>query len=229
MMAWEVGMMKTGMRAAVLLLVLLAASSGAARGQGALTVAPRVGFVVSTMLFEDPATDAQTETFVGAQVGVSAGLDLGRFFTGEIGLQLSREGFGGGGAHTGALRRDQLAAPLLLSARMPTRISLRLTAGVTGKVALDCRLTGVAEVGELPCDDAVMGAVWKRLDVEGVAGVGVAIPLKDRILSADARISRGLRDLNGGGFIPGSVHALSIGVTVAVFSPWRAGSVGGAS
>ena len=34
-MAWEVGMMKTGMRAAVLLLVLLAASSGAARGQGA--------------------------------------------------------------------------------------------------------------------------------------------------------------------------------------------------
>jgi len=222
-------MMRTGTRAAALLLVLVAVGSGRARGQGVLTLAPRVGLVVSTMLFEDPATDAQTETLVGAQVGVSVGRDLGRFFVGEVGLQLSREGFGGGGAHTGHLRRYQVALPLLFSARMPTRISMHLTAGVTGKLALACKLTEVAAVGELSCDDPVMGAPWKRLDVAGVAGLGVEIPVGRRTLSADARISRGLRDLNGGGFIPGDVHAVSIGVSVALFFPWRAGSVGGGS
>jgi len=222
-------MTRTGKRAAVLLLALLALGCGSARGQGVFTVAPRVGFVVSTMLFEDPATDAQTETSVGAQVGVSVGRDLGRWFKADIGLQVSREGFGGGGAHTGDLRRYQVAAPLLLSARLPTRISVHLTAGVAGKLALGCKLTEVAAVGDLSCDDPVMGASWKRLDVAGVAGLGVEVPVGQRTLSADARISRGLRDLNGGGFIPGSVHALSLGVSVAVVFPWRPGSVGGGS
>jgi len=220
--------MKTGTRAAVPLLVLVAVGSGRALGQG-LTLSPRVGLVVSTMLFDDPATDAQTEPSVSAQVGVSVGRDMGRFFKGEMGLQLSREGFGGGGAHTGALRRYQVSAPLLLSARMPTRISMHLTVGVAGRLALGCTLTEVAAVGEIPCDDPVMGATWKRLDVAGVAGLGVEIPLGQRTLNADARVTRGLRDLNGGSFIPGNVHAVSLGVSVAVVFPWRAGSVGGGS
>ncbi len=220
---------RAGTRVGALLLTLSVAGAGAVRGQSRLTLAPRVGVVVSTMEFADPATDAQTEMLVGAQAGIAVGRDLGAFFTGEVALQLSREGLGGGGAHTGDLRRDELAVPILFSVRAPTRISPHLTAGVTGKLALRCRIAGVAVVGDLSCDDSLMGARWKRLDVAGVAGVGVALPVGRRILSVDARISGGLRNQNGGGLIPGSVRSVAIGFSVALLSPWGSAGGGGGS
>jgi len=221
-------MMGTGRRAGVLMLGLVVAGVGTARGQTPVLVGPRIGMVVSTLEVEDAATDAQTETLLGFQAGLSVGRALGRFLTGEVGFLFSRDGFVGGGAHTGDLRRDQLGVPIILSARIPTRISLHVSAGVSGKYALTCRQTGVAAAGDLSCDDPLMGASWRRVDVAGLGGMGVAIPVGSRTLSADFLVSWGLRDLDGGGSIPGGARSVSVGVSAALFSPWGEGGQGGA-
>ena len=220
-------MMRRGRCAGALLLGLMVAGVGEAAGQTLLVVGPRVGVVVSTMEFEDAATDAQTETLLGFQAGLSVGRALGRFFTGEVGLLLSREGFVGGGAHTGDLRRDQLGVPILLSVRIPTRISLHVSAGLSGKYALTCRQTGVPGVGDFSCDDPVMGAAWRRVDLAGLGGMGLEIPVGVRTLSADLLVSWGLRDLAGGGLIPGGARGVAVGISAALFSPWGDGGQGG--
>jgi hypothetical protein len=106
-------------------------------------------------------------------------------------------------------------------------VSVHLTGGVAGKLTVRCRQVGVHGVGHVPCDDPVMGAAWKRLDVAGIMGIGLSVPLGQRSLATDLRLSWGLRDLDGGLFIPGSARSLSVGISVAILSPWSPSDRGG--
>jgi hypothetical protein len=181
------------------------------------------------MRFEDPATDSQTGAIVGFEAGAVLLRELGRFLSVEAGLHVAREGFGEGGAHTGALHRDQIVLPLLLRLRTPTRVSVHLTGGLAAKLTARCRQVDVHAVGGVPCDDAVMGAAWKRLDVAGVAGVGLSLPWGRRSLATDLRVSWGLKDLNGGLFLPGTARSLSVDMSFAILSPWASSDSEGGS
>jgi hypothetical protein len=214
-------------RAPALVLAAMAFGAGAGSGQAKLGLGPRLGVAASVMRFEDPASESQTEALVGFQAGVALVGELGRFLSVEAGLHLARDGFGEGGAHTGSLHRDHVALPLLLRFRTPTRVSVHLTGGVAGKLTVRCRQVDVPGVGHVPCDDPVMGAAWKRLDVAGIMGAGLSVPWGHRSLATDLRVSWGLRDLDGGLFIPGSARSLSVGISVAILSPWLASDRGG--
>jgi len=212
---------------AALVLLLLPLLSEALSAQVTFSWGPRVGVVVSTMVFDDPATDSQTEPMLGLQVGASVRRDVGRLFDVEASVLFSREGFTGAGAHTGDLQRDQVVVPVTVSVRTPTRLSGRLSLGAAAKVALGCRLGGVPDAGSVGCGDPVLGAPWGTLDVAAIGALGVSVPWAGRSLSADARVSWGLRDLDGGRYIPGGAHSLTVDVSVAVFIPWRSAPAGG--
>lgn len=204
----------------VLALAAVAVAAGTAGGQTVLRLGPRLGVAASTMRFEDPATESQTRALVGFEVGAVLVGDLGRLFSAEVGLHLAREGFAGGGAHSGSLHRDQIVLPLLLRLRTPTRVSVHLTGGLAAKLTARCRQVDVHAVGRVRCDDPVMDAEWKPLDVAGIVGMGLSAPLGPRALAADLRLSWGLRDLDSGLYIPGSARSLSVGLSFAILSRW---------
>ncbi len=222
------GMMgKAGVSVAVLA-VMVTAGTAPAAGQAAFAWGPRIGTGLHTMLFEDPATDSQTELTIGFHAGIAVTRELRGPFAAEIDVLLSREGFRGPGAHTGDLKRDFLEVPILFRIRTPTRVSLHLAAGTSVGLALRCVQANVALAGSTSCDDPVMGAEWRRLDVAGVVGAGVGLPFGSRTLMTDLFFSLGFRDLNGDAFIPGTARSLSIGFTFALLTPGRPG-LGGAS
>ncbi|MEJ2203150.1 MAG: outer membrane beta-barrel protein [Gemmatimonadota bacterium] len=198
-----------------------------ARSQSSTDFGVRLGLTASTIRFEDPATDGQTGVLGGLHAGVLVLHDVGRRLSVEAGLQVAREGFGSGGAHTGDLHQDRIAVPLLLQVRTTHRFSLHATAGLTGKLTLRCRQVDVHGVGDVPCGDPVMGASWRRIDLAGVGGLGVSVPWASRTLATDARIVWGLRNLDGGLFIPGSARSLSVEISFTIFSPWKHADAGG--
>jgi hypothetical protein len=184
---------------------------------------------LQTVVFDDPATDSQTDPLLGFHAGVALARTVGGRLSVEADLLLSREGFRGGGGHTGDLKRDFLSVPVLLRLRPSRRVPLHLDVGGTAKLGVRCRQSNVALIGGVGCDDTIMGADWSRLDVAGLAGVGVALPWGGRTLTTDLLLSWGLRDLNKRLFVPGSARSLSVGVSFALLSPWGATAPGGPS
>ncbi|HSG07444.1 MAG TPA: outer membrane beta-barrel protein [Longimicrobiales bacterium] len=206
-----------------LALALLGALAGGVQGQSATSVGARAGLLISTAVFEDPSTNAQTGVLTGVQLGVAVSRDLGRFAAVEGGVQLSREGFGGEGAHSGDLRTDNVSLPVLVRLRTPGRRSFHVTVGAAAKLSLRCRQVGVAVVGDMPCDDPVLGARWKAFDVAALVGAGVGLPFSGRRVVVDMLLSWGLRDVDGSQVVPGTARNVSLGLSAAVLSPWSRG------
>jgi len=203
----------------LLALFVLGVGADHVAGQSGWRIGPRVGLTVSVMQFEDPATAGQTEALFGFVAGVAVQREMTRHVTAEFDVVWSREGFRGEGAHTGNLIMDYIAVPVMLRLRTPTRVSVHVAMGGSGRLGLRCRQTEVPVARNLSCDDPLMGADWSRLDVAGVVGAGVTLPAAGRRLSTDALLSWGLRDLNRGLHIPGSARSLSLQLTFALLSP----------
>jgi hypothetical protein len=195
--------------------------------QSDLTVGVRAGLSLSTMEFDELATDAQTEVGAGLAVDFMAERKAGRFLSFAAGVALSQEGFGSAGAHTGDLHRLMVGVPLMVKAGTPTSPEVHVTVGVAPKMALRCAQGGADLDRSVPCGDPLMGGGWDRFDVAGLGGVGVAVPAWGRVLVADVTLAWGLRDIGGSDVIPGAARAVGIGLMVGMMAPWRPGGQGG--
>jgi hypothetical protein len=226
-MTWSRG--KSAVILPALVAGLVVAGAYPAQGQTSAAWGLRMGFGLQTVVFEDPATDSQTSPAGGFHVGLAVERGLAGPLSAEVDLLFSREGFRGEGAHTGDLVRDVLALPILFRVGTSTRVSLHAAAGAAAKVALRCRVTGVALAGSVGCDDPLVGADWSRFDLAGLVGGGVTFAWGHRTVSSDLLLSWGLLDLNDGLFIPGRARSLSVGVSFALLSSWGSTGAGGAS
>ena len=212
---------------AAVVLVVLGVSATRVEAQRDLTAGVRVGVLLSTVEFEELATDAQTDVRTGLAADLTVERRVGRLFSVATGLALAQEGFGSSGAHTGDLRRLSVGVPLVVSLRAPSSIEVRLSVGLVPKLALRCAQALDHADGTVPCGDPVMGGGWERFDVAALGAVGVAVRAWGHVLSADLGLSRGLRDIGRNDLIPGAAHAVGVGIMVGVRAPARSGGPGG--
>jgi len=220
----------TGGRArfAAVVMMALGLSATRVRAQSDLTVGVRVGVAFNTVEFEELATDAQTDVRPGLAADVTLARRVGRYFSVATGLAMTQEGFGGGGAHTGDLRRLSVGMPFLVSVRTPSSTEVHLSVGLAPKLALRCAQAAPDLDGSVSCNDPLMGGGWERFDVAALGAVGVAVPAWGRVLSADLALSWGLRDIGGSDLIPGSARAVGVGIMVGMRAPaWFGGQGGG--
>jgi len=189
-------------RSAAILLCLPLLSLSEGRAQE-LTIGPRAGFQASSVRFQDPNANEQTQFKKGFHVGAALSRPLKPFLEVEVALLLSQGGFRRRGGGLATLNTTHLELPIVFRLHGPWRFSPHLTAGIATRVRVRCRLSDVGIVGDAGCDDPVVGSDWKRWDLVGVAGMGVGWKMGPGFLLIEGLANMGLSNINNEPLPPG--------------------------
>ena len=200
--------------------LLLGAGTQHGHGQ-TMSVGPRFGLGLSTVRFQDPNANNQTEMKTGFVLGGSAVLPRGKYLEVEGSLLLVQSGFAGRGGHPASLNTTHVEVPLLVRLRGPWRVSPHLTGGVAARLQLGCHLSEVGRVGEAGCDDPVVGRGWRRFDLAMVGGVGSSFPVKGGVFLVEGLVVWGLKDLRKSPLPPGWAKSAALRLSTGLRFPLR--------
>jgi len=179
----------------------------------------RVGMTLSTVRFEDPNANNQTEIRTGFHMGAGASVALGSHLDLEALLLFSQGGFGGRGGHPASLRTGYLELPLVVSVRAPWQVSPHLSLGIAPRVLVHCALGQVGVVGNAGCDDPVVGAGWGRFDLASLVGMGLSFGMGGGSVVLDGMVGWGLLDVKSDPLPPGWARSADVRVSTAYRLP----------
>jgi hypothetical protein len=186
-----------------------------------VTVGVRAGMNFSTIRFQDPSAGEHMQLKRGFHLGVSAARRLTGHLEAEAALLYSQGGERGRGGQPWDVAMDYVELPVILRARLPGRISPHVTAGLSPRLQLQCRLVDVAFVGETTCDDPVLGKRWKRLDLAAVGGLGASLTVGPGTLVVEGILGWGLTNLNEDILPPGWAKSADLRLSTVYRLPWR--------
>lgn len=206
--------------AAVVLAVLPLARVHPLEGQG-ISIGPRIGLTVSTVRFQDPNANDQTEMKVGFLLGAAVAVPVRGNLEAEASVLLVQGGFKGRGGHPANLRTTHVEIPVVLRLRVPWRLTPHITAGMATRVQVGCRLTDVGIVGHTGCADPVVGTEWKRVALAGVAGLGAGWKMGRGTMVVEGLVHWGLSDIKADDLPPGWARSTDLRVSTAFRVPVR--------
>ena len=215
-MEFEPGVLRRWLGAAAVLSFLVFATAAASQE---VTAGVRAGANFSTVRYQNPNANEQTELKPGFHLGASVAVALSRHLDGEASLLFSQGGYGGRGGHPWDVEMDYLEVPLTVRLKLPWSISPHLTAGLTTRFQLRCRLVDVAVVGETTCDDPVVGRGWRETEVLAIGGLGASTGVGPGILLLEAQIGWGLTNINYDPLPPGWVKSADLRISSAFRLP----------
>ena len=215
-MEFRPGVRPRWLSAATVLSFLMFATTAASQE---LTVGVRAGANLSTVRYLNPNANDQTELKPGFHLGASVAVVLSRHVESEASLLYSQGGYGGRGGHPWDVEKDYLEVPLTVRLKLPWSISPHLTAGLTTRFQLRCRLVDVAVVGETTCDDPVVGRGWRETEVLAVGGLGASTWVGPGILLLEVQIGWGLSNINYDPLPPGWAKSADLRISSAFRFP----------
>lgn len=208
------------LRAAITAIVFLLAAAVPATSQE-VRVGVRAGAGFSTIRFQDPSAREQMALKPGFHLGVSAARGLTRYLEAEASLLYSQGGAGGKGGQPWDVAMDFLELPVVLRARHPAWISPHLTAGLSPRLKLRCKLVDVAVVGETTCDDPVVGTAWKGMELSAIGGGGASLEVGPGRLTVEGTLVWGLTDLKKDSLPPGWAKSADLRLSAIYSVLWR--------